>query len=278
MQNKNLISVIVPTKNSADFLEACLKSVKNQSYKNIELIVVDNHSTDNTEAIAKRYADKFYSKGPERSAQRNYGVSKSKGEYVVIIDSDMELSRDVIKSCVQKVLENNEVKAVIIPEESFGKGFWAQCKKLERSFYVGIDWMEAARFFDKKLYQELGGYNENMVSGEDWDLSQRAAATGKLGRINNYIFHNEGHLKLIRTLRKKYYYAQKFAVYTSHNKQTANLSAQTGPITRYKLFFSHPIKLFKNPVLGAGMLSMKTAEFAVGAMGLILKSRGKEIK
>ena len=55
-----LVSVIIPTKNSARTIEACLRSVKYQDYKNIEIIVVDNFSTDGTQEIAKKYTEKVY--------------------------------------------------------------------------------------------------------------------------------------------------------------------------------------------------------------------------
>ena len=130
-----LISVIVTTRNNHDTLDACLQSIVAQSYSPIELVVVDNNSTDDTKDIARRYTPHVYNKGPERSVQRNYAVEKASGDYVVIIDSDMELTRDVIRSCVSFVRQNPETGGVIIPEESFGQGFWAQCKKLERSYY-----------------------------------------------------------------------------------------------------------------------------------------------
>lgn len=267
-----LVSIIVPTKNSSEFLEECLQSIKNQSYKNsneknnshevnIELIVVDNFSDDNTKEIAKKYTDKVLNKGPERSAQRNFGAEQAKGDYVLIVDSDMELSENIVSSCVEKVKLDGKIKGIIIPEESFGIGFWAQCKKLEKSFYVGIDWMEAARFFDKKVFEKAGGFDENMVSGEDWDLSQRVEKLGKIGRISDFIYHNEGRINLLKTIKKKFYYAGKFAKYLDKNKNQLKIEKQTGILSRYKLFFSQPKKLFKNPILGLGMLFMKTCEF-----------------
>ena len=62
-----LISVIIPTRNSSRTIEKCLQSIKDQSYENIELIVVDNNSTDNTKDIANRFTDKVFNFGPERS-------------------------------------------------------------------------------------------------------------------------------------------------------------------------------------------------------------------
>ena len=263
-----LVSVIVTTYNSASTLDACLASIQRQSYDEAELIVVDNNSTDNTKQIAKKYGAVFDT-GPERSAQRNFGVSKAKGQYVLIIDSDMELGKDVVKTCVEQVQQHDDIKAVVIPEESFGTGFWAQCKRLERSFYVGVEWMEAARLFDKKTYIQVGGYNEDLVSGEDWDLSQRVARQAKIGRIDEFIRHNEGQLHLLRTLQKKYYYAQKFAAYLAANQHTKAVRSQTGILSRYGLFFSKPGRLLKRPDLGLGMLFMKTSEFTFGGFGYV---------
>jgi len=265
--NNHLVSVIVPTKNSEKFIGQCLKSIKNQTYKNLEIIVVDNNSTDNTKEIAKKYTDKVYNQGPERSTQRNFGVNQSNGEYVVIIDSDMVLSEEVIEGCVEKIQTNENTKGIIIPEESFGEGFWAQCKKLEKSFYVGVEWIEAARFFDKNAFLKAGGFDESMVSGEDWDLSRRIEKEGKIGRINYFIYHNEGKIGLLKTIKKKFYYAGEFTNYAGKNKNSERFKKQTRIFSRYKLFLSHPKKLFKNPIIGLGMLFMKTCEFAFGGAG-----------
>jgi glycosyltransferase involved in cell wall biosynthesis len=264
-----LISVIVTTYNNTATLEACLVSIANQSYASVELLVVDNNSTDNTKQIALAYTKNVYNKGPERSAQRNYGVSKARGSYVMIVDSDMELTRDVVQSCVEQITVHPELKGLIIPEESFGRGFWAQCKRLERSFYVGVPWMEATRFFDKQEYIDAGGYNEDLISGEDWDLSQRVASHATIGRVHEYIHHNEGHLRLMKTLSKKYYYAQQFAHYIAANRNHVAVGSQTGIFTRYALFLSRPLQLFRRPHFGFGMLFMKTCEFAWGGFGYL---------
>lgn len=276
MKNQPLVSVVVPTYNSDATLAACLGSIRTQTYENIELIVVDNHSQDNTFEIAKSFTEHAYIKGPERSAQRNFGVDKASGKYVCIIDSDMELSPEVISQCVDALTENPDSRGVIIPEESFGEGYWAECKRLERSFYVGVEWMEAARFFDAKTYRKLGGYDSNLISGEDWDLSQRVADIAPHQHIMALIFHNEGHLKLGRTLGKKYYYAKQITRYLSRTNHTQNASRQTNALTRYMLFLRNPIKLFKRPHVGFGMLFMKTMEFGAGAFGVLAAKRRSE--
>lgn len=163
-----IISAIVTTKNSSNTLNDCLQSIKDQTYKKIEIIVVDNNSNDDTKKIALEYTNKVYNIGPERSAQRNYGAKAAEGEYILILDSDMVLSKNVIKSSVSKITNDAALKGLIIPEKSFGEGFWAECKKLERSFYVGIDWIEAARFFEKKAFMILQGYDLQNTGTEDY--------------------------------------------------------------------------------------------------------------
>ncbi|HSX17222.1 MAG TPA: glycosyltransferase [Patescibacteria group bacterium] len=268
-----LVTVIVTTRNNHKTLDACLASIVNQAYEPIELIVVDRDSSDGTKMIARYYTSLVFNCGPERSAQRNFAVSKASGEYVVIIDSDMELTPHVIQDCVDTMHYRPQTSGIIIPEESFGQGFWAQCKSLERSFYHGNDAIEAARFFAKSTYQDVGGYDETMVSGEDWDLSARVRNLGKIERISSIIRHNEGNFKLIQSLRKKYYYAGQAKAYLRKNKVGNKLTASSGPIARYKLFFSRPGKLLVNPFLGFGMLFMKTCEFGFGAVGYLTSSK-----
>jgi glycosyltransferase involved in cell wall biosynthesis len=265
-----LVSVIIPTKNSSAFLEECLVSIQKQTYQNREIVIVDNHSFDNTKEIAQKFTDKVYTRGPERSAQRNFAVNQCSGEYVIIIDSDMILSSRVLHSCIEKMRGDATIAGVIIPEESFGVGFWAQCKKLERSFYVDVAWMEGARFFKKSTYETLGGYDETMISGEDWDFSQRVEGEGKIARISEFIYHNEGKISLSKTIKKKFYYAQKFALYLKKNKEVEKTKHQVGLIKRYLLFFSDPRKLLRNPIVGVGMLFMKSCEFFFGGMGYLI--------
>jgi glycosyltransferase involved in cell wall biosynthesis len=270
-----LVSIIVPTRNSEAFLRACLQSIQAQTYPHTELIVVDRDSTDATKAIAREFTDNVYNHGPERSAQRNLGVEKATGEYVLIIDSDMQLTPRVIEAAVAAATAQPNIAGVTIPEESFGEGFWAQCKRLEKSFYVGVPWIEAARFFPRSLYQKLDGYDTTLISGEDWDLSQRAAKHGTISSVSEFIRHNEGHITLRDTLKKKYYYAQHAREYLARNPVRSKLSSQQGPLERYKLFFSQPAKLFHNPALGLGMLLMKTSEFAAGGLGYFLLTQNR---
>lgn len=262
-----LVSVIIPTKNSSEFLEACLESIKSQTYKNVEIIVVDNDSTDNTKEIAKKYTDKVFNYGPERSAQRNFGAKNSQGEFVVFIDSDMEVTPRVMESCVL-AMEKGNAKGVIIPEESFGQGFWAKCKWLEKKCYEGVEKIESLRCLKTSVYKKIGGHNTELVFSEDKDLDIRVKKAGYIvGRIESYIRHNEGKPSLLKLLRKKRGYAQ-----------TANKFAQLHPrefawqrniFNRYRLYLKGIKYLFLYPHLYLGMFFMKTCEFCWALIGIL---------
>lgn len=99
------VSVIITTKNEEANIKNFLKSIRNQTYPKdkIEIIVVDNNSTDRTKEIVVRYTEnpngnsfafhgvKVYNYGPERSAQRNFGVKQAGGKYILYLDADMIL-------------------------------------------------------------------------------------------------------------------------------------------------------------------------------------------
>ncbi|HPO11360.1 MAG TPA: glycosyltransferase [bacterium] len=253
-----LISVIIPTRNSSRTIEKCLQSIKDQSYENIELIVVDNNSTDNTKDIANRFTDKVFNFGPERSYQRNFGVDKASGEYVLVHDSDIYFNRDSIKECVE-IFEKENCDAIILPEKSIGVGFWAKVKSFERSFYVGNDYIEAARFFKKDVYKKIGGYDEEMYAGEDWDLTIRLRESGyKISRAKIFVEHDEGVVNLFGSAKKKKYYAENlFNVYAKKHPDYFKIQMN---------FFSRfPIKkllleFLKHPILTFCMFLMKGME------------------
>lgn len=92
--NDTMFSVVIPTYNRAHLIGKAIESIINQTYKKWEIIVVDNHSTDNTEEVVKGYVDnwniKFFKNDEnyERSYSRNKGLNEATGEYVTLLDSD----------------------------------------------------------------------------------------------------------------------------------------------------------------------------------------------
>ncbi len=267
--NPPLVSLVVSTYNEAKNIGSLLNSCLNQTYKNTEIIVVDSlRTTDKTAAIAQKYKVKVFVNGTERSEQRDFGVRNATGKYTLILDADMKLDPNVVSACVTVVTQNPDIKSVVIPEKSFGENYWAKCKALERNCYINDPSIEAARFFDRKQFLKLGGYDPKMISGEDWDLHRRFKEVGKIGRINKFIFHNEDQINLWRDVKKKFYYSQKSDHYLTHNITS---------VRDIILFIFRPAYfrnwniLLSDPVHLPGFMLMKLMELFMGGLVIVQK-------
>jgi glycosyltransferase involved in cell wall biosynthesis len=260
----DLVSVIVPTRNSAGTLKACLRSVRAQTYSAVELIVVDNYSSDGTAQLARSLANAVIEAGPERSAQRNIGGRSAKGEFVAFIDSDMVLEPTVLAEAVARAVAGAD--AVVIPEISVGDGFWARCKTLERSCYIEDPTIEAARFFTRDAFLRVDGYDEQIVAGpEDWDIHERIRAVGgQIDRTAALIRHDEGRLRLRETVAAKFYYGKATAVYIKKHPELARKQLR---LIR-PAFIRHWRRLARHPVTTAGMFVQKACELGAGALGI----------
>lgn len=263
------VSIIIATYNEIRNIEALLISCKSHTYPNMEIVVVDSdRTTDDTATIARKYTSTVYTYGNERSVQRNYGVAKAQGKYVLILDADMIMGKNVVSACVKILESNKNIGAVVIPEKSFGESYWARCKALERNCYMGDPNIEAPRFFRKNNFTKASGYNTKMVSGEDWDLHERIKKLGKIGRIDEFIYHNEGKLSLLGDLKKKIYYSQKSDDYIQNNvsnvKQVLNFIFRPAYFRNWKMLISDPVHL-------PGFIIMKALEFVVGAVVIVSK-------
>lgn len=250
------VSMIVPTRNSARTLAACLESCRMQTHPDVEVIVVDNSSTDGTVEIGQRLADAFYDQKPERSAQRNRGAAEATGEVVFFIDSDMVLEPTVVAEIVE-VFKDPQIGAVIVPERSFGEGFFADCRVLEKSLYVGDTDVEAPRAFRREVFQGTGGWDETLTAAEDWDLADRTKALGtKIGRIDALIWHDEGIIKLRQTYGKKQYYGRWVAEYLNRHPEGRGHLARSGVLKQLAP------QAVRHPVQVSGLVVLKVVEAA----------------
>ena len=210
----------------------------------------------------------FAQLGPERSAQRNHGALTARGSYLLMIDSDMVLDDRVVADCVAAA-RSRQADAIVIPERSVGRGYWAACKALERSCYIGDDTVEAARFFTREAFRRHGGYDERMTGPEDFDLPARMRAAGhKIERVTAVITHLEGNLRLRDTMAKKFYYGSRLGPYVGRHGALAR--RQLNPLR--PAFVRHWRRLVRQPEYGAGVVVLKLAEFAAGAAGVIVSS------
>lgn len=260
-----LVSVIVPTKNSAQFLEACLASIQAQTYPNLELIVVDNHSTDATQAIAKRFTEQVFTKGPERSAQVNYGVSKAQGEFVYKVDSDFVLEPNVVDECVKKAA--NGFDAVVVhntPDESVS---WiARVRKFEVDMYKYDLTHSSARFVRGGVYKAVGGFNERITAGEDYDFQNKLNRAGyKTGFIEAEALHLGEPKHLWSHLIKMYQYGRDSVHYQQDNR--VEFAGQF----KYVLlvWFHHWQQFLRHPLKAVGLILYLGLKFGFGGAGYI---------
>lgn len=266
-----MVSVIITTKNESAVIKRLLTSLRRQSYKNIEIILIDNNSSDATKKIAKRFTNKVYNFGPERSAQRNFGAKIAKGKYFLFLDADMQLPSSIIEECVKVARVDKNIGAIVIPEVSEAHTFWEKVKGFERSFYneKGDPVTDAARFFSREAFSSGGGYDEMITGPEDWDLPETIRElTYIIGRIEVKIHHQERIQSPLSLAKKKFYYGLRAHRYLSKHKIST-----VGPKTIYFLrpvFYKHLDRIFAHPILSTGMFIMLTAELIGGGLGYLV--------
>jgi arabinofuranan 3-O-arabinosyltransferase len=254
------VTFVIPTRNNAATIEACLRSCREQEGPSVEVVVVDNHSTDGTREIAEALADRAITAGPERSAQRNHGVRIAGSPLVAVIDSDMTLHQGVATQLVAAFADDPGLGAVVLPEHGVGSGLWGACRGLEKRLYIGEASVEAARGFRREAFLEVGGYDEDLVGGEDWDLPDRVVARGwHLGRTGAGVDHHEVPTTLLELFRKKRYYGRGVAAYRERAGDRAR------PLRR-PVLRRHHAELRARPLVTAALAVIKIVE----AAGLLL--------
>lgn len=116
--NEPLISVIVPVYKVEEYLDKCIKSILNQSYKNIEIILVDDGSPDNCPAMCDQWAEKdnrikvIHKQNGGLSDARNAGISAASGEYITLVDSDDYVAVNFIELLYNAIMQNNAQMSV----------------------------------------------------------------------------------------------------------------------------------------------------------------------
>ena len=266
-----LISVVISTFDNEATIGACLSSLSKQSYSRFEIIVVDEYSKDRTVDIARQYGAIVYRRRGERSNCRNFGIQNAQGNYIMVLDSDMELETGVLEECVE--LSKIVAQAIAIKEISKGKGFWLRVRALERSCYPGDDIVEASRFFEKNLINEIGGYDPAIVGAEDWDVHQKIIKLGiKPFRTKHHIIHHEGELTFCRLVRKKAYYGAAFNEFRHRYPRVFRKA-----IMRTSLFKNWR-RLIKEPIYALGVFVLKFCEGLALFWGMRATSQGKRIR
>ena len=208
---KPLISVIVSTKNEEECIEACLKSIKNQTYPNIEIIVSDARSTDDTVKIARKYADKVLVKKTNVSEGRNLGAKHARGKFLVFLDADVNLDKYFIINALKRLRSKN-VAIVVGLYSFFEKNLratifeWYNKITVLPLFKIGVpQTLVGCTFAVKKSnFFKINGFREDLINAEDFDITLRMKKIGDVVlekrcrfKTSARRFENEGYFKLI---------------------------------------------------------------------------------
>lgn len=264
MSKHPLVSIIIPTKNEEKNIVRSLKSLKAQTYPNLEIVLVDNHSTDKTLKLARPYVTKTIISGPERSSQRNIGAKKAKGEWLLFIDADMESSRGLVSECVELTRKSKSKAVVVANEEAKGYDFWGKALALERKTYrYSPTFVTAARFFPKDDFLKLGGYDKQLISGEDWDLTQRFKDEGYpiFMTQKSYLRHHEAKTSLHELLKKEVFYIKHIKEYAK--KHPKAFSYQGSFLYRGLIYARAWKTLIKHPLHSLAFLFYKFLVFFI---------------
>lgn len=247
MLNVPLVSVVVPHFNNSCFLADCLESICFQTYKNVEIIIVDDGSNDDerdqAERIASEYKCDFIVNPVNRgvSHTRNRGLRMARGDVLTTIDpDDFFVSPDYISMMVEGVEKNpNAVfggRAVYydiygqLVSKKITKNIMSGHLKIQilsRSCYIPIN-----IFYSKNLLLGMGGYDETLSAYEDWDFKIRLSADHEfivLPAEVGYRIHGKG----LSTLKRREKVKRMFRVFYM-NKGVLRL----GEIPLFFLYFS----------------------------------------
>ena len=224
----SLVSVVIPTYNCAEYIGTCLESVLCQTHSELEIIIVDDGSTDDTEAIVSSYCDRriIYTRqensgGPSRP--RNVGVARAKGDFIFAFDSDDVLDREFIGRCHQLLSTYPDLGLVFgnfsrideagtLMEQScldqysvFQTSERTQVSELACIMESSVaystllhgDCIGRGVLYTRATFDEIGGYDETLTNGQDVDFYFRICSGYRIGYINTIGHFFRTHSKSI---------------------------------------------------------------------------------
>lgn len=184
--NKPLVSVIVPNYNYARALGLCLTSMRKQTYPNLELIVVDDCSTDDSVAVAESYGARVL-RTPENSgpaAARNLGAANASGEILFFIDSDVAAKPDAVANAVELLGADPEIGAICgnyDPVPLIRDSLVEEYRCLQQSYWLIADEGRIMTLYTallavpRRVFEEIGPFNPRLRETENADYGLRLA-------------------------------------------------------------------------------------------------------
>ncbi|SFT10715.1 glycosyltransferase family 2 protein [Sphingobacterium wenxiniae] len=173
-----MISVIIPCYNHGKYVKETVEAVLASSYRPLEIIIVDDGSTDDSRVVGEELSQEFqevtyvYQKNAGPSAARNNGISKAQGTYILALDADDLISAAYIEEAI-RVLENDpQVKVVYAEAEKFGsiQKKW-KLKKYSPRRLAKDNMIYVSAVYRKADWERVGGYtDEHVLVREDWEF------------------------------------------------------------------------------------------------------------
>lgn len=190
MHNKSLVSIIIPCYNDAIYIEQSVQSALNQTYSNIEVIVVDDGSDTATKAVLKKIEPKITQLITQtnrgQSTARNVGIQNAKGEFIVVLDSDDFFEPTFCTKAITEI-QNESVKIVSCYGNIFYRNGHAELYQPSGgalSEFLYSNCVFGSVFFRKESWLLAGGYDQDMRKGfEDWEFYIRLLKNGGTAHI-----------------------------------------------------------------------------------------------
>jgi len=217
-----LVSVIIPTYNYGHLLSKAIDSVIAQTYKNIELIIIDDGSTDNTKSVVESYDNKFTYINQNNtgvSSARNHGIIISNGQYVAFLDADDIWYQDKISVQVQYMLDHRECRSVscqnLIINELTNEKKVSQYYNFSaydcRYNFLSLSTRKttfsggSGVIIDKNIFNDVGLFNTKLTHGEDWEFWIRISYKYPIYMINKILYEIHYHKQTgqLRSMKKR---------------------------------------------------------------------------
>ncbi len=199
------VSIIIPCYNQAHFLDDAIKSALEQTYKNTEIIVVDDGSPDNVKEVVSKYPTVIFIKKENGglSSARNAGIEIATGTYILPLDADDKLHPTFIAETIGK---DDIVSTGLRTFGNENRNWITDLIKPEYKDFYERNHINCCSLFKREVWEELGGYDEQMKDGfEDWDLWIRATKGGySVTVVRKFLFFYRKHsVSMFKEAHKK---------------------------------------------------------------------------
>lgn len=181
----HLVSIIIPYFNAAQFIEECVNSILNQSYSNIEIIIVDDGSVDNgLEKISLiPHLTIIHQKNAGACVARNRGLENARGEFVKFLDADDYLEKDCIRLQVEEALkhDNNTIvygNFTIISQNKLKPVNTRIAPQNQTATLLFSDLLTSTPLHRRYMLEAIGGFDNRFKNGQEWNLHVRLAGKG----------------------------------------------------------------------------------------------------